>query len=257
MSNESNIHAGNSNLHFIQSLADLQSFRDSVNRGEDFRNIVVVQSCDLSGLKNWTPIGTMEHPFRGIYKAKGTTIAGITVHAEGIAGLFGCVEGGTVEGVKIISGSIAGNKAGGICGLLRSGGTLIDCSNAAIIQGVGNAAFIGGICGDLWGTVSLSTNSGAITNDSDGLMKLTGGIAGACYEGCIEDCVNEGAVRAAAEYSGGICASNNKGVVKNCHNKGSVAGSIDQGGICGWNNGVVTNCKSDEGKLIGNGLSAE
>lgn len=240
--------------HFIENINDLITFRDSVNGGKDFKNEIVVQNCDFEELKDWEPIGTLEHSFRGTYFGKKKTIGSITVKQDGVAGFFGCLRDGVIEEVYIVSGSITGHRAGGICGAAGIGSTIRKCFNGATIKGSGNAAYIGGICGESQALLSDCTNTGEIINESDGMQKLTGGIAGSSTgSGIIDSCQNKGHVRAAAEFIGGICAANNEGIIRNCVNDGMYEGSITQGGICGWNNGAVVNCTTSIGGLIGKG----
>lgn len=256
MNSDTNLNAGNSNVqHFIKSIDDLIAFRDSVNNGKDFRNEVVIQYCDIEELKDWEPIGNLDHPFCGTYHGHGLPIKNITVRKDTVAGFFGCLRGGIIEKVRIESGTISGFRAGGICGASGSGSIIRQCTNNATVNGNGNAAFIGGICGESQALLADCINTGEIVNESDGLMKLTGGIVGSFTgSGVMERCQNKGHIRSAAEYIGGICGSNNQGTIRDCVNDGMYEGSIDQGGICGWNNGKVINCKTSVGGLIGRGL---
>lgn len=256
MDNQTNSNvAANAAPLFIKSMDDLVSFRDKVNNGEDFKDKQVIQACTIEELKDWTPIGTMEHPFRGTYSGQNEVFKSITVQKDGVAGLFGCMEGGTIEDVRIEGGSIAGNKAGSICGHIRFSGNIRRCVNGAAIRGVGENAYAGGICGDSWGgTLTDCTNNGDVANDSTSPSSLTAGIAGASYQGTIENCINKGRIRPVGGHSGGICASNNQGTIRNCNNGGAVESGANKGSICGWNNGTVEKCTSTvDMALIGDG----
>lgn len=256
MENSMNTNAMNGTVqHFIENMSDLIAFRDSVNSGHDFRNEVIIQNCNFEELKDWEPIGTLDHPFCGTYSGNGYSIKNITVRQDSVAGFFGCTRGGTIIKINIESGTIFGFRAGGICGAVGSGSIISQCTNGAAIRGIGNAAFIGGISGESQGLISDCTNTGEIVNESDGLMKQTGGIvASSSGSGIVEHCLNKGYVRSAAEFCGGICCTNNQGIIRDCTNDGMYEGSITQGGICGWNNGTVINCTTSVGSLIGEGL---
>lgn len=230
---------------FIKSVNDLISFRDKVNNGEDFKDRQVIQLCPIEELKDWIPIGTMEHPFRGTYSGENGTFKSITVQTNGVAGLFGCIEGATIKNVCIESGSVTGNKVGGICGHIRFNGNIQRCENGATVKGVGEKAYAGGICGDSWGgTLTDCTNSGDIANESTSASALTAGIAGASYQGTIENGRNKGRIHPVGGHSGGICASNNKGTIRNSYNAGAVESGANKGSICGWNNGTIEKCIS-------------
>lgn len=252
---ETNNASANAALLYIKSVNDLVSFRDKVNNGEDFKDKQVIQLCTIPELKNWIPIGTMEHPFRGIYSGQNEIFKSIAVQTDGVAGLFGCIEGATIEDVYIEGGSITGNKAGGICGHIRFNGIIRRCVNGAGVKGVGENAYAGGICGDSWGgTLADCTNNGTIANESKSPSALTAGIAGASYQGTIDKCTNKGRIHPAGGHCGGVCASNNEGNILNSDNGGMVEGGANQGSICGWNNGKVEKCTSSVNtSLIGDG----
>lgn len=241
----SNNAATNAAPLYIKSVNDLVSFRDKVNNGEDFKGKQVIQICTIEELKDWTPIGTMEHPFRGTYSGQNEVFKKITVQTDGVAGLFGCIEGATIEDVHIEGGSITGNKVGGICGHIRFNGVIQRCVNGAAVKGVGENAYAGGICGDSWGgTLTNCTNSGNITNESTSSSALAAGIAGASYQGMIDGCTNKGSINPVGGHSGGVCASNNEGTIRNSSNNGAVESGANKGGVCGWNNGTVEKCTS-------------
>lgn len=240
---------------FITRLDELIEFRDKVNNGEDFKDKQIVQVCTIEELKDWISIGTMEHPFRGTYSGQNEVIKSITAHTDGVAGLFGCIEGAAIEDVHVEGGSVTGNKVGGICGHIRFNGFIRRCVNAATVKGVGENAYAGGICGDSWGgTLTDCTNKGNLTNESTSPSALTAGIAGASYQGMIDNCTSEGRINPVGGHSGGICASNNQGTIRNSNNAGMVESGSNKGSICGWNNGTIEKCKSTtDVVLIGEG----
>lgn len=245
MNSKTNKNATDSSPLAITTLNDLISFRNRVNNGEDFHNKTILQVCDIEELNQWVPIGTMENPFRGSYFGQNQIIKKITVKSETVAGFFGCMEGGAIQDVHIVQGSIVGNKAGGICGHIRFNGKIERCSNASAVKGVGTNAYAGGICGDSWGGTLLSCmNSGEISNESPDVSSLSGGIAGANYEGKVESCTNKGSISPLTGHAGGIIASNNNGRISNCKNEQMVHSGRNKGGICGWNNGEVEKCTS-------------
>ena len=80
------------------------------------------------------------------------------------------------------------------------------------------------------------------------------GIGGVCgendYGGIIENCFNEGTVRATTEEGtfvfggvGGVCGINEMSTIKSCYNTASVSGKYAVGGVCGISSrGTTTNC---------------
>ncbi len=60
--------------------------------------ITLNEDIDLSGIKDWTPIGTENYPFRGTFNGNKKTISNLA------GDLFGVVEGGTIRQVSIDAG---------------------------------------------------------------------------------------------------------------------------------------------------------
>ena len=140
------------------------------------------------------------------------------------------------------SGAVSGSDSyvGGICGFNSFEGSITNCSNSGKVVSNGNTSDVGGICGWNNGSITTSSNSGAVGGGS-----YVGGICG-CNDGRIENCSNSGDVSGSGFNSkvGGICGWNN-GRIENCSNSGAVSGSDSYvGGICGHNSfeGSITNC---------------
>jgi 2',3'-cyclic-nucleotide 2'-phosphodiesterase (5'-nucleotidase family) len=139
------------NPYQIVDANDLVYFRDRINQGKFsgkyFKQIGII---DLENIKNWIPIGTEEHPFNGHYDGPKRSICslsiyGLNVSNDNLAGLFGCMSGGSIKNVRISgNSSIKGRRAGAICAYIYGGGTIEDCRNEAPVEGLENA---GGICG--------------------------------------------------------------------------------------------------------------
>lgn len=243
----------------IGNKEDLVSFRNRVNSGEDFKDTEIILLANINNLEDWTPIGTMEHPFRGVFHGQNCTISNISVHSDSVAGVFGCIENGIVEYLHVEGGKIIGNKAGGICGHIRFNGLIDHCTNSADVKGLGENAYAGGICGDSWGgTLRSCTNKGNIGNESSSVSALTGGIAGASYQGVIKECSNGGKLHPVGGHCGGVCASNNEGTISECDSKCAPTSGRNMGGICGWNNGKIERCTAVASDLpiIGEGKPA-
>ena len=95
----------------IDSVEDLQAFAQLVNSGVDFagQTVTLGESLDLSEIENWTPIGTTDHPFAGIFDGRGYTISGLTIsktdtqNEDLYLGLFGNVVGEVNEAFDEVS----------------------------------------------------------------------------------------------------------------------------------------------------------
>ena len=146
----------------ISSKEEFISFRDKVNQGENFDNTLIKLSSDLDlENKEWTPIGTVEHPFNGVFNGNGHKITNIKTNPEEeYQGLFG-VNAGIIKNIGIESGEIKGmTYVGGIAAF--SSGNIENCYNKTNISmnsagsstlGVGGVprAGVGGIVGILGG----------------------------------------------------------------------------------------------------------
>ena len=151
-----------------------QTFAGLVNKGVDFKSKTVDLGADidLSSIE-WTPVGTAEHPFRGTFTG-GTsyyTISGLKVNGDfANAGLFGVVDGGTIQYVTITdstkteetadesgettpvektipAGNVNGKgNTGSIVGWLKSG-KVESCMSTATVKGSGNTGGLVGLVG--------------------------------------------------------------------------------------------------------------
>ena len=73
----------------------LGQFRDYVNAGTSYvgKTVTLLDSVDLKN-NEWTPIGTEDHPFNGVFDGNGKTISNLKVTETGMfSGLFGVVCG--------------------------------------------------------------------------------------------------------------------------------------------------------------------
>lgn len=180
--------------------------------------------------------------------------------AGGITGRIRCEDDNenTYDGMIDIkdckySGSVSGTNGGWIGGI--AGRTEIDNQGEVVIQHCktdGKISFsttgcAGGIVGYLSGTkgrIISCVNYTSVT----GKNYYSGGIAGQCYYGVIDQCCNEGAVQSniTGAVSGGIAGEINAGEIRNSYNTGSILGNFYfgyyPGGITGYNRGKLVNC---------------
>ncbi len=215
----------------------LRAFASYVNQGNNCAGMTINLADDILLTQPWTPIGNgyrgEANPkvFKGTFNGNDHTITGLTSagysvnpvsvtdSAEYTYGLFGYVEGGTINDVKIesvaisggsllenagavvgyldggtvancrvLSGSISGfNGIGGVVGRAYGTVTINDCSNAASITGSKNVAGIVGFANPTATgktvTITGNTNTGAVTRDTtNGNAGTAGGVAGiVCY----------------------------------------------------------------------------
>ena len=220
----------------IFTATQLENFRDLVNRenGNPAAHAKLMNNIDLSSVcgenageseqpVSWNPIGTsFSNSYSGTFDGDGHTISGLYINSgsDSYQGLFGRVNGGTVQDLSV-SGSVSGNwYVGGVVGY-NNGGTVTGCifSGSGSGTGVTGSKYVGGVVGqNFGGTVENCYNTGSVT----GVIGVTG----------------------STDYVGGVVGQNYNGTVENCYNTGSVSGSYYVGGVVGWNRSIgnVTNC---------------
>ena len=224
----------------IENAEQLAYLAQQVNNGTDYEkgHFLLVSDLDLSG-KEWTPIGTHGKSFWGGFDGGGHTITGMTITGErDYVGLFGdChnftatssyIKRVTVKGAKISGHSYVGAIAG-------EGANISDCYS--IENTIRANRRVGGVCGNLTGSISGCYNSSSVSGNS-----TAGGIMGnANYGGSgigvIRYCYNIGTVTVSQRdsYVGGITGvAANKYDISNCLNCGKITGNgKNVGGIAG------------------------
>ena len=144
---------------------------------EDGAHYSLQNDIDLSG-KTWTPIGTENTPFSGVFNGNGKTISGMTCSLHepyDMVGLFGVTKNAVIKNLRIgdinyISEEDVTECRGSFVGLADSEGNtyLINCydDNDAGLPSVGK--YISGADSNLyvlWGKLNTSSN-GVINKDS-------------------------------------------------------------------------------------------
>ena len=270
----------------IKTAAQLKTFRDIVN-GENNQtadpnaHAKLMNNIDLSSVcgesNSWTPIGnSIGKSYEGTFNGDGHTISGLYIDSDDndYKGLFGRVNGGTVQdltvsgnvsGDRYVGGVVGYNNGGTVTGCIFSGsgsvsgkssvggvvgenrysnGVVENCHNAGKVSGSNT---VGGVVGrnNSNGTVTNCTNTGNVSGPDSGIDSNVGGVVGD-NRGSVENCYNIGEV-SGDWYVGGIVGYNidfdgYSASVENCYNTGSVSGSYYVGGVVGWNRSSVTNC---------------
>ena len=265
----------------VETISDKEGFDDfrkKVNSGEDYNNTLIKLYNDID-LQNedWTPIGTANYPFNGVFNGNGYKIKNLKLgETEGdykgledknYIGLFGFNEG-IIKNIGIESGKIDELvNAESILGMVvgYSTGIIENCYNEANINFTKSLYGFGGIAGRLGdgGCVSECYNKGKLILGSEsGQSHGVGGIV--CYGSAnrnskIERCFNLGEINGFQSTMnntmiGGIC-SNSIGEIDSCFNRGNitldntngenhyypaVGGIISQGG--GSDGVILRNC---------------
>lgn len=155
----------------------------------------------------------------------GKTMGGIVGYNEGI--IKDCSNQANITSSKAA-------RVGGICGSNAGGGALIGliqrCVNSGRIT-LGAPSQSGARVGGIAGTngsesiIEFSANTGSVSVNAE--SALVGGISGDLY-GTIQQCYNAGSVDVTTKnnlYAGGILGLNESGVIENSYNIAPVSGS--------------------------------
>lgn len=205
----------------IYDKEDMALFRDLVNAGNTFegKTVVLKNDIDLEGspTNQWTPIGTADTQFQGIFDGSNKTIKGLYMDRGDLRdlGLFYTAPKAEVKGVKIEN-----------------------CYINSTWNNTTKSGYVGGICGDSIGRVkqcsvtgTLSFNYGENVTVNTWLLAI-GGIAGyAVNDTKIEECYNGANLLVSVKKSsniatqvraGGIVSSAKSANIKNCYNTGNI-----------------------------------
>lgn len=224
----------------IENAEQLAYLAQQVNNGTDYEreHFLLVSDLDLSG-KEWTPIGTGGKSFWGGFDGGGHTITGMTITGDrDYVGLFGDCHNFTADSSYIKSVTVKGAKISGynyVGAIAGEGANISDCYS--IENTIRANRRVGGVCGNLKGSISGCYNSSSVSGNS-----TAGGIMGnANYGGSgigvIRYCYNIGTVTVSQwdSYVGGITGvATNKYDISNCLNCGKITGKgKNVGGIAG------------------------
>ena len=161
----------NGNTITIMNEAEMARFAYLVNAGNTYKGKTIKLGADLNMYSHeWSPIGTNQRPFEGIFDGQDHTINGIVVNREGLAynGLFGYVGGydnqsalGIVRNVSLKQSSITGGDyTGGLVGYLLYG-KVDNCFTDASVSG---NQYVGGLVGAMIGETYNNRINAYVTN---------------------------------------------------------------------------------------------
>lgn len=222
---------------------------------------VLTNDIDISG-ENWTPIGTIEKPFKGTLDGDGHTISGLTIeeelymeNEEYYIGLFGVLQGGSHTNAVTISdltleGTIVLRGGQGIDNeeleMWLQAGTLAAEVNWAIFDNCTNRVNI--------------TADFSMTQDTDDMNLYVGGMVGGCNDNShmyFKQCTNEGKITVKVNggeevmaYTGGLIGRGVADIaIQECTNKGNITVSTKTSDVEGGQT-VVTYTGGMAGDLI-------
>ena len=251
----------------IASAAQLAELAQYVNAGDATfvsAHYVLTDDVNLSAYGNWTPIGTINQPFAGVFDGQNHVVTGLKIdRSQGVyQGLFGYVSGtddahkAQIKNVAVRDAQIrAWTEVGAVVGRYGqfTAGYVEPLENCAMIGGtiqgtsgsMGQSSSVGGIVGRACGEIQRCYATGNIIG-ADNAIEY-GGIVGESFK-TVNACYWTGSLSGMGSYAddfGGI-AGTARGAVTNCYTTGDITGSLNNaatlGSIVGCAMDRVTNC---------------
>jgi len=235
------------NPYVIGNAAQLDAFSQAVAEGNDFSGKFVILDSDITVSAAFSPIGSEETPFKGVFDGNGKTLSGFDVNKD-YAGLFGYTDGAVISDLTVEGNFRAADYAGAVVAFAKD--TVIESCNASAL--VYSDTYTGGIAGCLESgkIVSCTTSNIATVGSFD---EYCGGIAGFAG-GVITDCTNN-AYTYGIKNVGGIAGYSTSDIIS-CTNTVTVNATVTNlGGIAGLTEGTVKYCKNT-GKISTNDVNA-
>ena len=184
---------------------------------------------------NFTPIATIERPFRGHFDGQNHTISGIRIYQadDNMQGLFAMLESGaTVRRVVLANTRITGiNYVGGIAGLTENNATIEYCTVgedvAIYAASSGDGCYHGGITGVNSGIVQCCISSVTLYSDNSSSSDY-GGVVGKLYStGTIRSCISKNAIITTPNiYKGAVYGGKSGGTLTNNYYRSCTVGGV-------------------------------
>lgn len=201
----------------------------------------------------WTPIGNSTNKFTGTYSGQSFAIHGLFIERSAMnhQGLFGYLEGATIQNLGVKNGEITGATHVAALAAYSSTSTITDCYTTGKVIGNYN---VGGLVGtNMSGKISQSYSTANVFATGT----LAGGLVGLNQGSTIRDCYTRGNVSRISETRlnagkpirelqvapvfGGFVGFNHSDSVRFCYSTGQVSNQgLTTIGFCGNNNGVST-----------------
>ena len=234
----------------VENVAGIEYLAQQVNGGRSFEGETVVLNGDIDlavtrATANFTPIGTEQNPFCGIFDGNGCTIKNLNYvsdNSDSYVGFFGYAKNATIKNVTFenvnveIKGADGGYHIGAVVGVLATNDPDSAIATKSYIENVtvkGNIYINSNV--DATGSSRVAVVLGG-NNNSDVILKNVNVIA------------NEGSYVKANSYAGGIVGqTNRKAYFENCTSNIDVTATrFFAGGIAGapGNEVAFVNCHS-------------
>lgn len=146
-----------SGWYLISKPGELAWFARLINGGIDVNDHTnakakLTEDLDFSAYTgyNWTPIGTEDNPFSGIFDGNSHTISGLKSSGADHAGLFGYADGASISKLIVNGCDFSGNKSAAVmCGSVGTNGVTFNFCGSYDnkLAGTDTAGFVGASAG--------------------------------------------------------------------------------------------------------------
>lgn len=234
----------------ISTEAELRTFASAVNAGTTYEGQTVILDNDIALTAEWTPIGKSGKSFKGTFEGNGHKISNLNTVNQDYAGLFGYINGGTIQNITVYGNiSISGKKRiGGVCGLMQNNSKIENCHFIGqIYANTSGDTYVGGVVGEILegGTLNKCSSTGLIYGETD-KAKCIGGIVGRSGKETnpnpiqsqdinyhitkITNCINLADVYGLSSVGGIIAYAGLNITIENCLNCGNINGFTPSNG---------------------------
>jgi uncharacterized repeat protein (TIGR02543 family) len=234
----------NGDYYELYSSDNLRWFANQVNTGFNYAICGrLMNDIDLTGV-TWTPIGSGSNRiYTGTFEGSSKTVTLSISGSVSYTGMFGYINGATVQNLTVAGEISGGANTAGIAGYIKGSSIINNCVNNATINS--SSYYVGGITGYAdTSTITGCVNNGTVNNTNN----YIGGITGYCTgTTTVIGCVNNGAVTSTFYNVGGITGySNSTGAISHCTNTSGIAGTYNVSGIVGnnYSTGPITQCSN-------------
>jgi hypothetical protein len=198
-------------IESLNNLAWLQNGSNSSAWDKYFKQTADIDASSTSlwnSAAGFSPIGNTSVKFSGTYNGNGNIITGLTSNGGLYVGMFGLVNGATIENLGLVNESISGSQ------------------------------YVGGIVGYCYGSFTLSKcfTTGTVYSGS----YWSGGLVGNHTAGTISNCYSFANVSSGSNRAGGLVGENSA-TITNCYSAGVVSAAYYVGGLAGLSSGSVNN----------------
>ena len=227
--------------YIIPNAAELAFFSQSVQTDYyEGKYVSLTADIDLND-KPWTPIGNNGNSFVGVFDGNGHTVSHVNVNLSntkevglfGKTGNFGAADGGSINNLTVRDSTITGTECEDVGAVAGYAHIVINCQSINSV--VTGTMYVGGVCGQVSGSISRCYNTGSVTGAGTKAEQPVGGVGGLVEYRTTSDCINTGKVTAAAINTrvGGVFGGLKKLSGSYCMNAGKVLGGSAAGEVVG------------------------